>query len=455
MEQLHAYKQQIRQAIESHQKEIIKICDDLMQIPELGYKENKSSAYVKRIFSDLGFTYEENIAITGVKATLTGKQSLGSTDGDVGHTPPKRPLHICFMGELDAVGNPAHPYADSDTGAAHACGHNVQIGTMLAVAYGFAKSGLLDTLGGKITFMAVPAEECIDFEYRNLLIQKGQIEFPAGKQQIIADGELDDIDICMMAHALITPQPNCISIHGSNLGFVTKQILFKGKPSHAAASPDQGVNALNAAMIAIMSIHALRETFRDEDHIRIHPIITKGGDVVNVVPCDVRVETLVRGKTKEAILDACQKVDNCIRGACLSIGTTAEIHNMPGYLPMKQDRTLGELFAENFQQLDPALTVMRDIDMFGSSDIGDVSQIRPTIQPTISGFTGSLHGEDFAVTDIQFSCIKTAIALGTMIVDLLVNNAALGHEITEKFEASFTIPKYLEYLRSLKSIDMI
>ena len=96
-------------------------------------------------------------------------------------------------------------------------------------------------------------------------------------------------------------------------GCVVKFVRFIGKSAHAGGAPHNGINALKAAMLALQAIDAQRETFRDEDHIRVHPIITRGGDAVSAIPADVRLETFVRGSSLKAIQDADAKIDRCLR----------------------------------------------------------------------------------------------------------------------------------------------
>jgi metal-dependent amidase/aminoacylase/carboxypeptidase family protein len=105
----------------------------------------------------------------------------------------------------------------------------------------------------------------------------------------------------MMMHSDKNTPEAKVSVGDTSNGLMAKTIQYIGKTAHAAEAPDEGINALNAAMIGLMGINALRETFKDEDYIRVHPIITKGGDTVNSVPCDVRLETYVRAKTMKAI----------------------------------------------------------------------------------------------------------------------------------------------------------
>src|SRR5207302_9481909 len=120
-------------------------------------------------------------------------------------------------------------------------------------------------------------------------------------------------------------------------GVVAKRARFIGRAAHAGAAPERGINALNAATLALQAIHMQRETFRDQDNIRVHPIVTHGGTTINVVPADVRLETFHRGASFEAIADAAAKVDRALRAGALSVGAGLEIETLPGYLPLLVD----------------------------------------------------------------------------------------------------------------------
>ena len=165
---------------------------------------------------------------------------------------------------------------------------------MLAACCGIVKSGAAEYFSGDAVFFAVPAEEYVELEYRKRLVQEGKLHFLSGKGQLIYEGAFDDIDMAMQMHAdKNMPEPT-VSVGETSNGFIGKTVQYIGKASHAADAPDQGINALNAAMLGLMGINALRETFREQDVVRVHPIITKGGDLVNNVPADVRIETYGR-----------------------------------------------------------------------------------------------------------------------------------------------------------------
>ncbi len=198
---------------------------------------------------------------------------------------------------------------------------------------------------------------------------------------------------------------------------------FIGKEAHAGLCPENGVNALNAASLALMAINSIRETFKDSDCIRVHPIITKGGDLVNIVPADVRLEAYVRGRSIEAIKDANYRVNRAIKGAAYAIGAQAVIEDIPGYLPVRQNAEMSELFRDNACSLFDSPVVETEEMGGASSDIGDVSSIMPTIQPTLGGFAGGFHSQHLRVVDKNKAYIAPAKAMAMTAVDLLYDGA--------------------------------
>lgn len=417
--------------IDKHRNEIIEIGKKVLMNPELGFKEIKTAETVKGVFSKLGLEYKDKLALTGVKAYMRGKNSKAK---------------VAVMGEMDAVLCPMHPNADSNTGAAHSCGHNTQIAAMLGAAIGFVNSGAKEHLDGDVIFMAVPAEEFVELEYRERLKKDGKISFLGGKQELIHIGAFDDVDMAMMVHCQPNTPERKAWLMGGSTGFIGKTIRFKGKEAHAGGTPYLGINALNAAMAALMCIHAQRETFRDEDHIRVHPIITKGGDLVNIVPADVRMETFVRGRSMDAVVDANKKVNRAIKGAAYAIGAEATITEFPGYLPMVQDNELSDLFKSNSGQLIGEENIIEGIDMVGSTDIGDLCSIMPVIQPNIGGVTGDAHSQDYRIADEEAVYIIPAKAMAMTVVDLLWNGAEKASEIKKNFKPQFTKDSYLKFM---------
>jgi amidohydrolase len=428
-----ALKQKACAEIDKRRAEIIAIGEELFKNPELGYKEYKAARLVAEKLKEMGLSPREGIAVTGVRAELQGGESK---------------VRLALMGELDAVVCPEHPNADPITGGAHSCGHNAQIAGMLGAAMALVHGGLMEHLSGDISLMAVPAEEYVEIEYRQKIRQEGKISFLGGKQEFLALGEMDNVDLCMMFHTS-TSKDHKVSVGGTSNGFVGKLIRYKGKEAHAGGAPHAGVNALNAAMLGLMGIHAQRETFRDDDHIRVHPIITRGGDLVNIIPADVRMETYVRGSKMEAIMDASQKVDRALRAGALAIGAEVEIVQLPGYLPRINEAVMTELFRQNAVELLGEESVGESVHGAGSSDIGDISHIMPTIHPNVSGATGRGHASDYLIEDQELAYIVPAKIMAMTAIDLLVNGAAKALEAMENFEPIYTKESYLKMWKDL------
>jgi metal-dependent amidase/aminoacylase/carboxypeptidase family protein len=198
-----------------------------------------------------------------------------------------------------------------------------------------------------------------------------------------------------------------------------------------------------------MAVHAQRETFQDDDSVRVHPIITKGGDVVNVVPSDVRLETYVRGKTLDAILDASAKVDRAFKAGGDAVGAATKITNVPGYLPIFQDRNLTAIAAENGQALLGDRGALEAGFMGGSFDVGDLSHLIPVIHPFVTGTKGHLHTAEFAVTDYDAAVVLPAKLMAMCVIDLLADGAGEARRVKKEFQPRLTKQQYLELMQRL------
>lgn len=420
-------RRKIIEAIDDRAEEIIGIGQDIFAHPELGYKEFRTSDIVANALQKLGLSVTRGLGITGVAARLKGKAG--------------RP-NVCVMGELDAVVCPGHPHADKISGAAHACGHNGQVASMIGAAMGLVLGGAAEFLSGQVTFLGVPAEEFVELEYRQKLREEGKIEFFGGKQELLAKGFFDDVDMAMMIHMGSLGEHNKVNLGGTSNGFIGKLVKYKGLEAHAGGAPDLGVNALNAALLGLMAIHAQRETFKDDDHIRVHPIITKGGDLVNVVPADVRMETYVRGKSMEAIKGASVKVNRALRAGAMAIGAEVTIEELPGYLPRLNCAEFTEVFGANASALVGDGFIQQGRHGSGSSDIGDLMHIMPAIHPTCGGAEGAAHSERFSIKDPVDAYILPAKLMALTVVDLLWDNAETAKGILGSFSPAFTKDGY-------------
>ncbi|MCH7606470.1 MAG: amidohydrolase, partial [Chloroflexi bacterium] len=184
-------KRRAFQVIDDRADEIIGLAQTILKNPEPGFRETKTSHLVASKFAELSIPFRAGLALTGVRSELIG--------GSAGPT-------LAILGELDSLIVNEHPHADPDTGAAHACGHHCQIAMMYGAAVALMQSEVLPSLSGRLVFMAVPAEEYIEIEYRDSLRREGKIEFLGGKPELIKLGEFDDVDLAMMLHTTSAPE---------------------------------------------------------------------------------------------------------------------------------------------------------------------------------------------------------------------------------------------------------
>lgn len=431
-------KIEICKAIDEHRDELYQIGLEIYKNPELGFKEFATSQLVKDTFDKIGLQYEQELVFTGIKAKLKNENQPGP--------------NIAIMGELDAVMCPTHPEANKDTGAAHCCGHFAQVTSMLGAAFGL--SAVKDKVDyGNVTFFAIPAEECVELEWRQELIKEGKINYLGGKQELIRQGYFDDVDMAMMVHGKNTD--GTITATNKMVGFLAKNITFHGVEAHAGLYPWDGVNALNAASLALMAINSIRETLKDEDCIRIHPIITKGGDLVNTVPCEVRMETYIRGASIEAIKDANAKVNRALKGCAYAIGAEVEILDTTGYLPLNQDQNLAQVFEANSKVVCPDTPVIHVPQIEGaSSDIGDLGTVMPVLHAGIGGFVNNFHSKDFKLDDMESAFIIPAKIMACCIVDLLCDSGEKAKYILDNYDRKFNISDYDKIWEDIMSFEL-
>jgi amidohydrolase len=428
-------KQRVYQAIDQRADEIIGLGEQIRRNPELGFKEVKTARLVDETFKKLGLAPRTGLALTGVRADVRGQAGDGPT--------------FAILGELDALVVAGHPEGDPATGAAHACGHNAQIAGLLGAAMGLLDAKALDHLAGRIAFLAVPAEEYGDIEWRVAQARAGKLEFLGGKPELLRLGHFDDVDLAMMIHTTPRAEEGKAGVPASNNGCIVKTVRYIGRAAHAGGAPHMGVNALYAAQIGLMSINAIRETFRDEDTIRVHPIITHGGSQVNVIPGEVRIETYVRGRTMSAILDANVKVDRALRAGALALGAKVEIETLPGYMPMTCDPIMTRYFRDIVGGLFGDEHYRQIGHRTGSTDMGDLSQVMPILHPYVGGARGTGHGADFAIVDKPLAYLGPAKALAAMVVDMLWEGAGAAREVIAKAKPPMTRASYLAAQRGL------
>jgi amidohydrolase len=426
-------KRRVAAEIERRADEIVALGERIWCDPELGFKEFRTAKVIAEQFERLGLPYREGLALTGVKAIAQG--------GQPGPT-------VAILGELDSILVADHPAANPETGAAHCCGHNAQLANLVGAGLGLVCSGVLEELAGRVALFAVPAEEYVEIEYRRELRRQGKIEFLGGKGELVRLGEFDDVDVAMMVHAASKEHIGWVfGASESSNGFIGKNARFVGKAAHAAGAPHRGVNALYAATVALDAINAQRETYRDEDAVRVHPVITRGGDLVNVIPNDVRLETYVRAKTVEAIEEAGKKVDRALKAGALALGARLEITTLPGYLPLFNDERLLRLFKENFLRDHAPQDWHARGHGAGSTDMGDIAHLMPALHPYAGGSAGQGHGADYAIADPYVAYVLPAKLMALTAVDLLADGAREARALLDGYRPRMTKAEYLEFMR--------
>lgn len=422
---------ELNAAVEKYRQLILNSERYIWQHPETGFKEFKTSAYMAETFRRLGYDLVMADGITGFYTVL-----------DTGKPGPE----ILILAELDSIICPEHKDANPVTGAVHSCGHNAQCAALIGIAAALKEPGILDKFCGKIRLCAVPAEELLEIEYRTNLKNKGNIKYLGGKSEFLSRGYFDGVDLAFMVHT----STNFSVIKGS-VGCLAKQIIYKGVAAHAGGSPWNGRNALYAANCGLNAINAIRETFMESDIIRVHPIITAGGAMVNAIPESAVLESYVRGASFEAISNANRKVNRALCGAALSIGTNIEIIDTPGYAPLNNDSNLIQISEEAAKLAIPEyeFTVSEKFSS-GSTDMGDLSCVMPVVHPYAGGAEGRSHGNNYEIKDPVAACVASAKMQLGMLLILLSDDGKRAKQVIAEYKPPFDSKEaYLSYMDSL------
>lgn len=423
--------QELSTAVDKYAQLILEAERHIWKTPETGFKEYKTSAYMEEQFEKLGYKLERSEGITGFITRI-----------DTGRPGPE----LLILAELDSVICPAHPEADPETGAVHACGHNAQCATLLGIAAALTEPGILDKFSGRIRLCAVPAEELLEIEYRSQLIREGKLHYFGGKTEYLFRGMFDGVDLAFMVHT-----GGGYSVNKAHNGCMAKRIIYKGKACHAASAWD-GHNALYAANCGMNAVNAIRETFKDSDKIRVHPIITHGGDMVNAIPGTVRMESYVRGTSFEAIVEANKRVNQALTGAALSLNANVEIIDFPGYAPQYCAPAMMDVAREAAALAIPEYPFAFKPDEIssGSTDMGDLAMIMPIVQPFTAGSKGPGHGAEYQLVDPKAACVDNAKFQLAMVLLLMGDGAKRASQIVAEFKPQFPSKEaYLAYVDAL------
>ena len=388
--QVKALKGNVVEAIELQKQSLTQLSQNIHDNPELGFQEEKASAWLGNYLEENGFNVERGIA-----GLATAFRAI------YGQRNPR----IALLAEYDALPK-----------IGHGCGHNI----IAASAVGASVAGKLavDNFGGSIIVLGTPAEEVF-----------------GGKIDMVKEGVFREVDVAMMVH----PSTRNVVI-GETLACISLDVEFWGKAAHAAAQPHQGINALEALILSFNSINSLRQHIKEG--ARIHGIITNGGQMPNVVPDHSAARFLIRAQDITYLEELKEKVSSCLLGA--SIATGADLEYSWGnrvYAPMKNNLPLAELFRQNLESLGRSVELFDTHFGVGSTDMGNVSQIVPSIHPLVA-ITSShipLHTPEFAsaaVLEEGFrGLMDAAKTMAMTVVDILASQKALD-EIKQDFNHS-------------------
>ena len=426
-------KNKIIAAAEKHKQLILDAERYIWNNPEPGYREWKTHRYLKERYEALGYTLVEAGNIPGFY-----------TDIDTGKEGPT----VMILGEMDSLIIPDHPECDKQTGAVHACGHHAQSAALLGVAAILREPGILDGLCGRIRLCAVPAEEGIELEFRKELKKQGIVSQVSGKAEIICRGWCDDVDMAFIVHTTGGDSGKIFSTGAGGNGAIAKTVEYKGVSSHAGGSPWAGVNALYAANLGLSAINSLRETFRDSDKVRVHPIITAGGTVVNAIPETVKMESYVRALTVEAMDRENKKVNRAIAASAAAMGARVTISDEMAFAPNRNNPMMRQAvkLAGTAILGEENTKVEGDGLASSSTDMGHLSCIMPTVHPNMSGAGGRAHSPLYTILDPYSACVQSAEFQVMMARVLLENDASYAKSVLSEHKPLFTKQEYKEYL---------
>ena len=344
--------------------------------PEVAFQEFKAAAWLTEYLEENGFAVERGIC--ELPTAFRGSYGAGE------------PV-IAILAEYDALPK-----------LGHACGHNLIAAS--AVGAGVASKRAVDRFGGGIMVIGTPGEELY-----------------GGKAIMAGRGAFDNVDMAMIVHP---GGENTATMH--TLACQTLDVEFFGKAAHAAARPEAGINALEALLQSFNAINSLRQHIRDK--ARIHGIITDGGEAANVVPAHTAGSFIVRAEDDSYLDELKERVINCFTGAATASGAKLEYRwGEVRYASMLNNLTLARLFKRNMQSLGHKMRLGDATLKSFSTDVGNVSQLVPAIQPMVAIAPADvlIHSPQFALAaaseDGLHGLLDAAKAMAMMVVDLLAS----------------------------------
>ena len=329
-------KEQVSREIDSLRDEMVNIAQAMFVRPETGYQEYESSKLLSDFLKRNGFEVIHGIADMETAFSATYPQdSKGPT--------------IALLAEYDAL-----------PGLGHACGHNL-IGTAsVGAAVGLSRH--FSDLKGRIAVVGCPAEEA-------------GTDNAGGKVRLVEAGYFDQVDAAMIFH----PMP-LTTVGGQTNALVGLEFEFIGKAAHAAGNPWDGINALDGVLQTYNAINALRQHLKED--IRIHGIVTHGGDAPNIVPEHAVARFFVRSEDNNCLRETVAKVENCAKGAALATGTELNIKRFNHlYQAMNSNSVLAEVLKKSLERVGLRIEGIKKGK--GSTDFGNVSGVVPACELAI------------------------------------------------------------------------
>ncbi|MCJ7855688.1 amidohydrolase [Lachnospiraceae bacterium NSJ-143] len=406
--------------------------------PEPGYREWKTSEYMAAKFKEFGYRIIKAGNIPGFYA-----------EADTGRKGPC----VCVLAEMDSLIVPEHPECDSETGAVHACGHNAQCASVVGAAAVFSNAEALAGLCGKIRFVIVPAEEMIELEYRRKLLEEGTVKFFTGKPEFMSRGFFDGVDMAFMGHASSKPQKSSVEVYPGNNGCITKTVIYTGKSAHAGGAPQNGINALNSALLGLQAVNSIRETFNEKNYIRVNAVIKSGGAACNAIPDYAVSEIMVRCADTESLEKINRKINRALACGAAAVGAGITIDDVMTYSPLINSKELNLLVGKCADDLSEIKDVIFNDEWdTGSSDVGSLSAVMPVCHFYSGGSSGGTHCKDFCITHPEELCVNTAKLYSAIITRLLSDNGGLAEVIKSEYKPEFeSISDYLIYLDKCSS----
>jgi len=370
------YKKQIISEIDNQSDKLWEISSSIFNEPEIAFKEYKACNLLTKSLKAAGYIIE-----TGICGMDT---AFRATYGD--DSSPR----IAILAEYDAL-----------VGLGHACGHNLIAAAAIGAGIGLASINLKPI--GQIQVIGTPAEEG-----------------GGGKILLANAGIFNHVDAAMMFHPASKNLVLRRSLASSKL-----KLEFFGKASHAAAAPEEGINALDALILTYNNINAMRPTFGPKD--RVAGIITNGGEAANIIPAYTSADFSIRALSAKRRDVLVEQVIACAQAGAQAVGCQLKFNVTPGYKEIIPNRTLAGLFKTNLELLGRVVVEPDLNERMGSTDMGDVSHLVPAIHPYLTIAPENIAGHTIEFREYSISeagkaaMLDAAKALAMTTIDLLTN----------------------------------